>query len=275
MAAAFPRPGRVLKAILATIGVTAIVGAIIVNWVPGGHTGSAIFAWLAFSPQNPTRVWTWLTSGVLTAPTSLAHALFALMGLYFLGTDLERRWGGARLLRFLLASIVIGNVAVFAVNALPLSHGIFHPGLVFGPMAAITATAMAWAKENAHRQIRLFFVLPVSGRALYWITIGFAVLAILFMENAPEGAAATFGGIVAGLILGGSPSPVRSLWLGVRLFFLRRKGHTMTVDSVVGSPSRNPSKRPARSGPPLRVVQGGLEDDLKGRKPPKDKRYLN
>lgn len=276
VSAAFPRPGRVLKAVLAAIALFAVLGAVLVNWAPGGATGERIFRLFAFDPTKPERIWTWVTSGVLTNPTGFSHALWSLVGLYFLTTDLEKRWGGARMVRFLAASVVLGNLMVFAVHwGMPLQNAIFHPELVFGPMGAITATAMAWSKENSTRQIRLFFFLPISGRTLYWITIGFAVLALLFLQGTLEGAAAPFGGIVAGLLMGGSPSPVRSLWLRVKLTLLRRKGHTLTVESITGGPDRpRPPKRSAK-GPPLRVVQGGLDEDLKNRKPPKDKRYLN
>ena len=41
------------------------------------------------------------------------------------------------------------------------------------------------------------------------------------------------------------------------------------------TPMPRAPKRSSKGGPPLRVVQGGLDDDLKNRKPPKDKRYLN
>jgi len=225
-------------------------------------------------------VWTWLTSGVLTSPLGFSHALWSLLGLYFLTTDLEKRWGGPRLLRFLAASVVLGNLLVLAVDRLvPLKNESFHPALAFGPMAAITATAMAWSKENATRQIRLFFFLPISGKTLYWITIGFAVLALLFLQGTPEGAAAPFGGIIAGLLYGGTPSPARKVWLRVKLALLRRKGATLTVESITGEPpsGKGPrtAKRSSKGGPPLRIVQGGLDDDLKNRKPPKDKRYLN
>lgn len=278
VSAAFPRPGRALKAVLIATAVVAIAGAVVVNWAPGGKAGFDIFDAVAFDPHRPERVWTWLTSGVLTNPKGFGHALWSLLGLYFLTTDLEKRWGGARLLRFLGASVVLGNLTVLAVSYVPLKNEIFHPGIAFGPMAAITATAMAWAKENATRQIRLFFFLPISGRTLFWITIGFAVLALLFMQGAPEGAAAPFGGILAGMALGGTPSPVHSIWLRLRLARLRRQKHTLTVDSITGAPSSDRPRAPKRSskgGPPLRIVQGGLEEDLKNRKPPKDKRYLN
>lgn len=278
VAAAFPRPGRALKAVLVAIAFFAIAGAIVVNWAPGPPAGAALFKWVVFQPReflkHPWMVWTLLTSGIFTNPEGLSHALWSLVGLYFLTNDLEKKWGGARLLRFLAVSVVMGNLAVLAVDlALPASLTFFHPPLVLGPLAAITATAMAWAKENATRQIRLFFFLPISGKTLYWVTIGGAVLALLFMQGTPEGAASLFGGILAGILFGGTPSVVRSAWLRVKLAFMRRQGHALTVESVTGSDRPRAPKR--KGGPPLRVVQGGLEDDLKNRKPPKDKRYLN
>ncbi|MDB4938163.1 MAG: hypothetical protein JWP87_5135 [Labilithrix sp.] len=279
VSAAFPRPGRALKAVLITIAALAIVGAIVVNWAPGA-LGEQIFGWLVFQPHQfphePWKFWTLLTSGVLTSPQNFSHALWSLVGLYFLTTDLEKKWGGARMLRFLAVSVVMGNLTVLAIDQLPVPQGIFHPALTLGPMAAITATAIAWSKENATRQIRLFFFLPISGKVLFWITIGFAVLAVLFNQGAPEGAAAPFGGILAGLMYGGTPSPVRSMWLRMKLALLRRKGHTLTVESITGGSDRpRAPKRASKGGPPLRIVQGGLDEDLKNRKPPKDKRYLN
>lgn len=283
VSAGFPRPGRTLKAVLAVVAIVAIAGAVIVNWAPGGATGTSIFEALTFDPRKPERLWTFVTSGILTSPSRFSHALWSLVGLYFLTTDLEKRWGGARMLRFLALGVVSGNLLVLAVSHLPiaaLSNGVFRPSHVFGPLAAITATSMAWAKENPRSQIRLMFFLPISGKTLSWLTIGFAVLALIFMQESPEGAVAPVGGILAGMAFGGTPSPARSLWLRIKLALLRRKGHTLTVASIT-SPDR-PSGRStaakrsaAKGGPPLRVVQGGLDDDLKNRKPPKDKRYLN
>ena len=276
----FPRPGRTLKAVLIALGVCAIVGAIVYNWAPGPPLGGEIFSWVVFQPHEllakPWKIWTLLTSGILTNPLSFSHALWSLVGLYFLTTDLEKKWGGGRLLRFLAVSVVMGNLTVLAVDRLvPSDNPFFHPGMTLGPMAAITATAIAWSKENASRQIRLFFFLPVSGKTLFWVTIGGVVLAFLFMQGVPEGAAALVGGLGAGLLFGGTPSPARSLWLRIKLRLLRRKGHALTVESIVGGSDRpRAPKRSSKGGPPLRIVQGGLDDDDK-RKPPKDKRYLN
>jgi membrane associated rhomboid family serine protease len=275
VAAAFPRPGRALKAVLIAIAFFAIAGAIVWNWAPGPPAGAEVFKWVVFQPHDfVKKPWTLLTSGIFTNPESFSHALWSLVGLYFLTNDLEKKWGGGRLLRFLAISVVMGNLMVLAVDlALPSRLAIFHPAIALGPMGAITATAMAWAKENATRQIRLFFFLPISGKSLYWITIGFSVLALLFMQGTPEGAVAPFGGILAGILFGGTPSPARAAWLRAKLGFMRRQGNALTVESLTGSDRPRAPKR--KGGPPLRVVQGGLDDDLKNRKPPKDKRYLN
>jgi membrane associated rhomboid family serine protease len=276
----FPRPGRALRGVLIAIAVSAIVGAVVFNWLPGPPLGGEIFSWVAFLPDQivakPWKIYTLLTSGILTSPISAFHAMFSLIGLYFLTPDLEKRWGYRRMLRFLGISVVMGNLAVLAVEALPLPQAIFHPGFVLGPTAAIAATAIAWAKENSNQQIRLFFFLPVSGRSLYWFTIGFSVLSIIFMQGPPEGVAAPFGGILAGMLFGETPSKARSAWLRIKLALLRRKGHNLTVESIMaGSDRPRAPKRSGKSGgPPLRVVQGGLDDDDK-RKGPKDKRYLN
>lgn len=277
--AAFPRPGRVMKTVLAVIAVAAIAGAVIVNWAPGGAQGFELFRFLAYEPAHPlARPWSILTSGILTLPEGISHALWSLVGLYFLTPDLEKRWGGARLVRFLLVAVLLGNLAVTAGALVLPSKQVFNPPLAFGPMAAITAAVIAWSKENAHRQIRFMFFLPMSGKTLYWLTIGLAVLALVFMQGAPEGAMAPLGGIAAGLLFAGTPSPVRALWLRIRLGSLRRKGGGITVEQLLGddAPAR-PRAQAKRGGkaPPLRIVQGGLEEDLKNRKPPKDKRYLN
>lgn len=282
MIAAFPRPGRTLKAVLASVAGLAILGAIIVHWAPGGAEGLALYRWLAFEPSelfhgDLPRIWTLLTSGLLTFPQGISHALWSLVGLYFLSTDLERRWGGARLLRFYAFAVLMGNLAVLAGTALPFGHAAFHPPMAVGPLAAIVATAVAWSKENADRTVRLMFFLPVTGRALFWITVGLSVLSLVFLSGAPEGALAPMGGVAAGLLFGGTPSPARSFWLRLRLGSLRRRTRGgLTVEDLLGEPTR--PRSPGRRGgkpPTLRIVQGGLEDDLKNRKPPKDKRYLN
>lgn len=281
MQVSFPRPGRTMKGVLIAIAVFAIAGAVIVNWLPGGQRGFELYSWLRFDPaaflgrRGFPRFWTLVTSGVLSATDHVSHPIFSLIGLYFLTPDLEKRWGGARILRFLLISVAMGNLFVLAALALRVP---IAPGLGIGPLAAITATAIAWSKEHKDQQIRFMLFVPMSGRVLYWLTIALAFLYVVFTEIQYEGTAAPLGGVAAGLLFGGSPSPARALWLRVKLALLRRKGGGLTVEQLLDDDfrrPRTPPKKSSRKAPPLRVVQGGLDDDLKGRKPPKDKRFLN
>jgi membrane associated rhomboid family serine protease len=280
----FPRPGRALKAVLAIIAIVSLSLALLGNWLyPPAY--AAIIQNAVFTPQliiqKPWMVWTLVTSGVITV--GLSHVIFTLIGLYFLSTDLERRWGGARFIRFLVASVVLGNLVVLACDlVMPRSLLIFHPTATLGAGSAIAATAIAWSRMNAHQQIRLFFFLPISGRMLFYITLGFCVLGLVYHEHVPEGAMAPFGGVAVGYLLSssnataGSPSALRTIWLKLKLAMLRRRGAAVTVDDILEPPSRpRPTSAKRKGGPPLRVVPGGLEDELKNRKPPKDKRYLN
>lgn len=271
---AFPRPGRALKAVLATIAGVALTLALLGNWIYP-PAAEVIIRNLVFRPELVlTKPWTLVTSGLVTL--GLSHVLLTLVGLYFLSTDLERRWGPWGLLRFLVSAVVLGNLVVLAFDVLmPASLLIFHPAATMGAGAAIAATAIAWSRHNQHSQIRLFFFLPVTGRLLMWITVGFCVLGLIFASAVPEGAMAPFGGVAVGFLMTGSRSFARTLWLKLRLANLRRKGAAVSVDDILEPPSRPRSTSKRKGGPPLRVVPGGLEDELKNRKPPKDKRYLN
>lgn len=269
---ALPRPGPALKGLLIVVAVLGIGLAL------AGESGFVVFRWLACGPAEVLhgQVWRLLTSGLLTDPTSYGHLIFSLLGLYFLSTDLEQRWGAKRFLGFMAAATILGNVLAIVVGLLaPATWQTFHRGIMFGPDAAIAATAIAWAAINADRQILLFFVVPVRGVYLTWITIGFCVLGLIYRGGTPAGQIAPFGGVIVGFVMGGAQSPFRRAWLHVKLWFIRRRlgdKAPPTVDQIMRGTGA-PKKR--SGGPPLRVVSGGLDEKTGEKKPPKDKRYLN
>lgn len=272
-----PRPRRALKTVLISIGAFALLGSICANWIPGAWT--LMVSYLSFIPstvlKTPLAIIGFFTSWLLTSPSSMFHALFAIIGLYFLAPDLERRWGGGRLVRFLLCAVCMGNALVMLAHLIPGTPEALKPDLVFGPNAAVEAAAFAWGAENPDAVLRLFFFLPMNGKRFKWITVGFVVLGLILAKTqpVPEGALAPVGGVLVGLAMSGSPSPLRRLWLRIRLGILRKRGATLDVGPLDLDRPR-PRAVARKGGPPLRVVPGGL-DDLEKRKPSKDKRYLN
>lgn len=270
MAMQFPRPGPVLRAVLWGVAGLALFSAL-AQWVPGGDR---MLAALVFQPTliMHGQVWRLLTAALVSppGPGSVPHLFFTLIGLYFLSPDLERRWGGARFGIFLASCLVGGYVLAFAVDQLPVPGALLHPPVLYGMGAAITGTAVAWSRENANLEVRLFFVVPVKGRQLLWLTVGWCVLAVIFQDAPMEGVVAPFGGIVAGLLFGGSPSPLRAAYLNWKLASLKKKTGGLSAQAMLA-----PTTKRRSGGPPLRVVQGGLDDDSPKREPPRDKRYLN
>ena len=277
---ALPKPGKALRATLVVLAAVSVVSAVVVHWIPGGQQGAELFTLLKFDSglrAIHTQPWRLITSGLLTSPEGISHTLFTLLGLYFLGTDLERRWGGARLIRLLAISVMVGNLLTWTLAQLLPSVPLFAGQALVGPEAALVATAIAWGRENPTAQIRLFFFLPLTGKRFIWVTLGFCVLGLVYTQSQPEGVVAPFGGALVGYLLSGSPSVLRKLYLQVKLAILRKKGPVLTVESLLDDDKSSRPKTPSKGGktPSLRVVYGGLEDDAEAKKGPKDKRWLN
>lgn len=273
-AGAFPKPGPFAKWILIVMAVCAVTHAVLWNWASPA-SGLAIDDVFGLHPRTAyLQPWALLTSSLVTRHDTYGHAFYALLGLYFVAPALETKWGGWRLVRFLLASVFLGNVVVLLAALNPIRPLMPALGFAHGPMAAVTAAWVAWAREHKDQQIRFMLVFPMSGKMLLWLSIGMAGLYVLFAEKVPEGAVAPVGAVVAGLVLSGNPSPLRALWLRFRLKRLQKKSG-MDVESLAGDLMKQKPKARRPGAPALRVVPGGLEDELKKRKAPKDKRYLN
>src|SRR5258708_6379846 len=236
-----PRPGRALKAVLIAVLVLGLYNAFVGAWLSPAYDAFDALA-CNFAKVHRGQVWRLVTSGLLTSPDHYGHLVFTLLGLYFLAPDIERRWGGGRFLRFLLYSLVAGNLTVMAVDALtPATSQLrFHPAEVYGASAAIAAIAVAWSRDNADATVQMFFVVPMRGLWLFWITVGFCVLDLIYPTALPEGVVPPLGGVAAGIIFGGTPSPARSIYLRITLAFLRRRSQALSRPDVLSPTSARP-----------------------------------
>jgi len=277
--APLPKPGPALKAVLIAVTGFSLLNAVLVNWVPGG---SALFEQMVCTQSALSRfqIWRLLTSGLLTSPGgqgAITSLLFTLIGLYFLSPDLESRWGAKRFVGFISLATIFGNVLALLLDRIGPPVPVFHPPMMFGAGAAITALTVAWARENSEREVRLFFAIAVKGKHLFWFAVAYALLGIVFLDASGSGAVAPIGGIVTGLLFAGTPSPMRRMFLQMRLRGLEKQSQKLTAQSILEGRAPKPKRPRSKDAPDLRIVQGGIEDDadLSGRKPPKDKRYLN
>jgi len=248
-----PRPGKVLRAVLIAIAAIWLVFAVGLNWAGAPES---LFTLLCGNTERILHgeVWRIFTAPWMHMPVgTLSHVLSALIGLYFLAPSLEERWGSARFGRFLfLAALLSYGMQMAAELILPQSFEVAPAGgYWFGATPVIEAVAIAWALSFRGQVVRLFFVLPVSSTGLIVFVVGASVMSVIIKAQGPSGLIAPFGGMLAGWLFGsGSPSPLKKLWLKLRL---------AQLDAEAKKEAQARRTRAARSG--LKVITGGRDED--------------
>jgi membrane associated rhomboid family serine protease len=258
----FPRLGRALTGVLLGLLGIWLFFAIGINW--GGSFGS-LFKALSGSTALILQgeIWRLFTAALLHVPSGTVwHLIWALLMLYMFGAQLEHEWGPKRFLKFLGGSAVFAYTFQALVSlALPDTlAGKLVPPFWFGSAPVATACTIAWALT--FRTVNLLFIGQISGRTLIVIVVLFDVLYLIAQAQPPEGAIAPFGGMLAGWLFGGTgPSPLRRVWLKLRL---------AQLDAEAKREADARKKRVARSG--LQVLEGGRgrdsDDDDDEKKPP-------
>jgi membrane associated rhomboid family serine protease len=254
----FPKPGKTLIGVMLGLFCIWIIVALGVNWA--GVSPALMEPFVGQSSLVLSgQIWRLLTAALIHDPNSPWHVLMTILGIYFLGTSLEERWGGKRMVLFLGGSAVLA----FAFQAI---FGTLIPRLDvpvwYGGLGMIEAVAVAWALQARNSQVRLFFVLPVSGNMLLIFVFVMSVLNVIAARAPSEGLVTPFGGMLAGYLFG-DVSPLRRWYLQWR--FKQLQAQSAALRSAPTSAAR-------RKASGFRVIQGGKDDD---EGPPSDKRYLN
>jgi membrane associated rhomboid family serine protease len=143
-----------------------LIAALLLASLAGRLTGLGGLAVLVPALVLEGQAWRLVTWPFVDGdPVSL---LFGALTLYWFGRDLAWAWGPRRLVT---TWIVLGA----ASGAVPVLLALLFPGLggaVFaGPWAVLSGLLVAWGLLNPERQILLMLALPVSGRALVWLTL--------------------------------------------------------------------------------------------------------
>lgn len=152
---------------------------------------------LALSGDGLARGWWWTVVTHLFVHANLLHLAVNVMGLWFLGPEVETMLGRARYLILYLVSGVAGGLLQTFFSA-PQSELVGASGAVCGVMLSFTT-----AYPEMPLRALLFFVLPVSMKAK---TLGrglivFSALCAALKLFPQLGHLAHLGGAVAGAVL--------------------------------------------------------------------------
>ncbi len=245
----FEKPGPVLRAVLIGLFAIWLFFALSLNW--GGASGETFF-WFTGNTAAIAhgQLWRLLTAALVHMPSGdIGHILGALFGLYFLGASLEKNFGSARFARFLLGTALLSYASQFAFTWLAGPSPRLVPEHYFGAMPVVSAVAIAWACSFRGRTILLMMVVPVTTTVLILFVVGLNLLYLIAGAVPAAGHIAMFAGMGFGYLLGGgSPSPLRRLYLRLRLARLEAEARTEGLAR---------RKKARESG--LRVITGGKE----------------
>jgi membrane associated rhomboid family serine protease len=171
---------------------------------------------------------------ILTYPLwhfDFLQLLFHLLALYLFGSELTREIGARRWWATLTAGALAGGLAA-ALVAWPLDLG--YPLAGLGPATMALIAAYCWRRWE---QDLNFFFIPMPGKFLFALILGFATIGPLF-NGVPHIAASELAGAAAGVgVIGG-----RDLLKAIRLrFHYRRIQRNLKI--VARNPDYDGSKR--------------------------------
>jgi membrane associated rhomboid family serine protease len=114
---------------------------------------------------HPLLWWQFLTYGFVHDPGGIAHILFNMMALWFLGRDVEAWYGTREFVRLYLVLLVFGSVVWCAVNYFDRNVDPDRTTLL-GASGAVTGVVVLYALCFPRRMLLFMFVLPMPAWAV-------------------------------------------------------------------------------------------------------------
>lgn len=108
--------------------------------------------------RHPLYYWKFLTYGFVHDPRGIQHILFNMLGLFFLGGEVERRLGSREFLRFYLATIIFGGIVWSICNINTVSG-------CLGASGGVVGVCILFALMFPHRTLYFFGVVPIPAWA--------------------------------------------------------------------------------------------------------------
>jgi membrane associated rhomboid family serine protease len=195
-----------IQILLGTLVAIYVLLALTMNTYPG----RVAYGLMVLDPDRVLHhfeLWRLLTYALVHDLSSPMHLLFNGMVLYFMGPELEYRWGKPRFLGYVFATALGGGIFVCASYLLNLSHA-----SVIGFSGVCAGLVVAWGMMFPYRMVYLFGVIPLTGRQMLVATV--AIELLYAMSGSNISSAAHFGGMAAGALLGTGmvgPGAIRQL----------------------------------------------------------------
>ena len=188
----------------------------VLPFVLGKEWGGELARLLVFSPLELFRFKLWQPFTYTFFNDDPINLLFALLGLWMIGSALEQRWGTRRFVTFYFATSALAALATALVGLVsPQVRGAQY----FGNWAAVEALIAAFAVQLPDAQI-LLYVVPVQARWMLPISAGITLLYMLMRGWVPF--LPQLFGLGAGVLLAGGISS-NNLLLRARMWWLDRR----------------------------------------------------
>jgi membrane associated rhomboid family serine protease len=139
--------------------------------------GERLTDWMGVHVSTLTSPWLWweyLTAGFAHSPNNYNHIVGNMLGLFFLGRDVEATYGRKEFLRVYLAMVIfasiVWNVANFLAGppgaliqevGIAAATAIWQNIAAYGASGAIAGVVVLYALNFPQRTLLLFFVIPM------------------------------------------------------------------------------------------------------------------
>ena len=201
-----PKPSPTVK-ILLILNITVFILQIFADQSPGRGDPGWMSAWFGVTVEGSWQIWRYITFQFLHG--GVLHIFLNMLGLYFLGSPLERRFGRRWFTTFYLSCGVLAGIAyvlIGAIGELP------HTMPIIGASGGVYGIVLAAAVYFPHfRLLFLFFPVPIRLAAL----VIFAGMILLVLRAGAAGHVVKAMSDVAHL--GGAVAAAVWIWVLPRL----------------------------------------------------------
>ncbi|MBX6315602.1 MAG: rhomboid family intramembrane serine protease, partial [Isosphaeraceae bacterium] len=220
----------------------------------GGRRGDPFQSWLAAHSVEifeKGRFWQLFSAPFLHDQSNIFHLAFNMLFLWIFGRDMEAMYGGKEFLRFYLTAAVVSTL-LWAVLDYLFSD--LHAPML-GASGAVMAVTTLSTLYYPHREILIFFILPVEMWLLLLLILGSDFLYLMQQLHGIENAGIAFAAHLGGAGYGYLYKRFDLRWS--RLIGLRRRTPRFRVvapeprERVSSSPFSARPERPSPTPPSL------------------------